>query len=159
MKALLRSRCTNGELLYEQASLGGRLRMIITGAAPTSPAVLGFLRAALGCQVRHTDTYPHTLRQLSHTLAGSGRPLTLNTGFINSSSAGLCCLAMPLSNYAVLFSKVQPIVTGLNHHCVSLTTLPCFQQCLHSFAGVRGVWADGMHSRLHIHHARRLDIR
>ncbi|XP_040005724.1 long-chain-fatty-acid--CoA ligase 6 isoform X2 [Xiphias gladius] len=34
-----------------QASLGGSLRMIITGAAPTSPSVLGFLRAALGCQV------------------------------------------------------------------------------------------------------------
>lgn len=25
--------------------------MIVTGAAPVSPAVLGFLRAALGCQV------------------------------------------------------------------------------------------------------------
>uniref|UniRef100_A0A672QTQ7 Long-chain-fatty-acid--CoA ligase n=1 Tax=Sinocyclocheilus grahami TaxID=75366 RepID=A0A672QTQ7_SINGR len=35
-----------------QASLGGRLRMIITGAAPASATVLDFLRAALGCQVR-----------------------------------------------------------------------------------------------------------
>ncbi|XP_029555628.1 long-chain-fatty-acid--CoA ligase 6 isoform X1 [Salmo trutta] len=34
-----------------QASLGGKLRMIVTGAAPASPTVLGFLRAALGCQV------------------------------------------------------------------------------------------------------------
>uniref|UniRef100_A0A8B9G7C4 Long-chain-fatty-acid--CoA ligase n=1 Tax=Amazona collaria TaxID=241587 RepID=A0A8B9G7C4_9PSIT len=34
-----------------QASLGGCVRMIVTGAAPASPTVLGFLRAALGCQV------------------------------------------------------------------------------------------------------------
>ncbi|XP_023594798.1 long-chain-fatty-acid--CoA ligase 6 isoform X4 [Trichechus manatus latirostris] len=34
-----------------QASLGGCVRMIVTGAAPASPEVLGFLRAALGCQV------------------------------------------------------------------------------------------------------------
>ncbi|XP_043559328.1 long-chain-fatty-acid--CoA ligase 6-like isoform X2 [Chiloscyllium plagiosum] len=34
-----------------QDSLGGKVRMIVTGAAPASPAVLGFLRAALGCQV------------------------------------------------------------------------------------------------------------
>uniref|UniRef100_A0A8C5MT93 Long-chain-fatty-acid--CoA ligase n=1 Tax=Leptobrachium leishanense TaxID=445787 RepID=A0A8C5MT93_9ANUR len=33
-----------------QASLGGKVRLMITGAAPVSPTVLKFLRAALGCQ-------------------------------------------------------------------------------------------------------------
>ncbi|XP_041114758.1 long-chain-fatty-acid--CoA ligase 1-like isoform X2 [Polyodon spathula] len=33
-----------------QASLGGKVRLMITGAAPVSPTVLSFLRAALGCQ-------------------------------------------------------------------------------------------------------------
>ncbi|KAM4595915.1 long-chain-fatty-acid--CoA ligase 1-like, partial [Polymixia lowei] len=33
-----------------QSSLGGRVRLMITGAAPISPTVLTFLRAALGCQ-------------------------------------------------------------------------------------------------------------
>ncbi|XP_026059641.1 long-chain-fatty-acid--CoA ligase 1a isoform X1 [Carassius auratus] len=33
-----------------QASLGGRVRLMITGSAPVSPTVLTFLRAALGCQ-------------------------------------------------------------------------------------------------------------
>uniref|UniRef100_A0A3B4YSQ3 Arachidonate--CoA ligase n=1 Tax=Seriola lalandi dorsalis TaxID=1841481 RepID=A0A3B4YSQ3_SERLL len=33
-----------------QASLGGRVRLMITGAAPISPTVLTFLRAAIGCQ-------------------------------------------------------------------------------------------------------------
>nr|XP_061793516.1 long-chain-fatty-acid--CoA ligase 1-like isoform X2 [Nerophis lumbriciformis] len=33
-----------------QASLGGHVRLMITGAAPISPTVLTFLRAALGCQ-------------------------------------------------------------------------------------------------------------
>lgn len=37
-----------------QESLGGRVRMMITGAAPVSPTILTFLRAALGCQVGHT---------------------------------------------------------------------------------------------------------
>ncbi|NXO74264.1 ACSL1 ligase, partial [Phainopepla nitens] len=33
-----------------QASLGGRVKLMITGAAPVSASVLTFLRAALGCQ-------------------------------------------------------------------------------------------------------------
>ncbi|XP_058496329.1 long-chain-fatty-acid--CoA ligase 1a isoform X1 [Solea solea] len=33
-----------------QASLGGCVRLMITGAAPVSPTILTFLRAALGCQ-------------------------------------------------------------------------------------------------------------
>uniref|UniRef100_A0A8C5EJH1 Long-chain-fatty-acid--CoA ligase n=1 Tax=Gouania willdenowi TaxID=441366 RepID=A0A8C5EJH1_GOUWI len=32
------------------SSLGGHVRLIITGAAPVSPTILTFLRAALGCQ-------------------------------------------------------------------------------------------------------------
>lgn len=35
-----------------QASLGGKVRLMVTGAAPVSATVLTFLRAALGCQVR-----------------------------------------------------------------------------------------------------------
>ncbi|TNN62289.1 Long-chain-fatty-acid--CoA ligase 1 [Liparis tanakae] len=36
--------------MFDKASLGGRVRLIITGAAPVSPTILTFLRAALGCQ-------------------------------------------------------------------------------------------------------------
>ncbi|KAM5300327.1 long-chain-fatty-acid--CoA ligase 6 isoform 6-T6 [Ctenodactylus gundi] len=50
---IIRNNSIWDELFFNkiQASLGGRVRMIVTGAAPASPAVLGFLRAALGCQV------------------------------------------------------------------------------------------------------------
>ncbi|KAI1887196.1 hypothetical protein AGOR_G00203660 [Albula goreensis] len=34
-----------------QESLGGRVRVMVTGAAPISPSVLQFLRACLGCQI------------------------------------------------------------------------------------------------------------
>lgn len=38
-----------------QASLGGRVRLMITGAAPISPTVLTFLRAAISCHVIQTQ--------------------------------------------------------------------------------------------------------
>ncbi|XP_034050388.1 long-chain-fatty-acid--CoA ligase 5-like [Thalassophryne amazonica] len=34
-----------------QASMGGNVRIMVTGAAPISPSVLNFLRAVLGCQI------------------------------------------------------------------------------------------------------------
>ncbi|OXB61997.1 hypothetical protein ASZ78_006704, partial [Callipepla squamata] len=34
-----------------QETMGGKVRIMVTGAAPISPSVLKFLRAALGCQV------------------------------------------------------------------------------------------------------------
>ncbi|XP_069560792.1 long-chain-fatty-acid--CoA ligase 5 [Brachyistius frenatus] len=34
-----------------QESFGGRVRIMVTGAAPIAPPVLNFLRAALGCQI------------------------------------------------------------------------------------------------------------
>ena len=40
-----------------KSSLGGKVRLMITGAAPVSATVLTFLRAALGCQVRRLP--PH----------------------------------------------------------------------------------------------------
>uniref|UniRef100_A0A8C6TQ22 Arachidonate--CoA ligase n=1 Tax=Neogobius melanostomus TaxID=47308 RepID=A0A8C6TQ22_9GOBI len=67
-----------------QASLGGRLRMIITGAAPTSPNVLGFLRAALGCQVYEAYGQTECTAGCTYTTPGDwtsghvGAPLPCN---------------------------------------------------------------------------------
>uniref|UniRef100_UPI0037E9026C long-chain-fatty-acid--CoA ligase 1-like isoform X1 n=1 Tax=Semicossyphus pulcher TaxID=241346 RepID=UPI0037E9026C len=52
MKGIVRKDSIWDRLIFRkvQASLGGRVRLMLTGAAPVSPAVLTFLRAAVGCQ-------------------------------------------------------------------------------------------------------------
>lgn len=52
MKGIVRTDSIWDRLIFRkvQASLGGRVRLMITGAAPISPRVLTFLRAAIGCQ-------------------------------------------------------------------------------------------------------------
>ncbi|XP_034038237.1 long-chain-fatty-acid--CoA ligase 1-like [Thalassophryne amazonica] len=51
MKGIIRRDSVWDHLIFKkvQASLGGRVRLIITGAAPISPSILTFLRAAMGC--------------------------------------------------------------------------------------------------------------
>ncbi|XP_026051228.1 long-chain-fatty-acid--CoA ligase 6-like isoform X1 [Carassius auratus] len=67
-----------------QASLGGRLRMIITGAAPASPTVLDFLRATLGCQVYEAYGQTECTAGCTYTTPGDwtaghvGAPLPCN---------------------------------------------------------------------------------
>lgn len=55
-----------------QASLGGRVRLMITGAAPISPTVLTFLRAAVGCQFYEGYGQTECTAGCSMTLPGDG---------------------------------------------------------------------------------------
>ncbi|XP_066523110.1 long-chain-fatty-acid--CoA ligase 1b [Hoplias malabaricus] len=52
MSGIMRRNSLWDKLIFKkvQASVGGRVRMMMTGAAPVSTHVLTFLRAALGCQ-------------------------------------------------------------------------------------------------------------
>ncbi|KAJ8386585.1 hypothetical protein AAFF_G00169110 [Aldrovandia affinis] len=53
-----------------QESLGGRVRVMVTGAAPISPSVLSFLRACLGCQI--FEAYGQTECTASCTFSAAG---------------------------------------------------------------------------------------
>ncbi|XP_067909008.1 long-chain-fatty-acid--CoA ligase 5 isoform X2 [Heterodontus francisci] len=52
-KGIIRNDSFWDKLIFNevQASMGGHVRLMITGAAPISPSILTFLRAALGCQI------------------------------------------------------------------------------------------------------------
>ncbi|NXB10214.1 ACSL5 ligase, partial [Cnemophilus loriae] len=53
-----------------QENMGGRVRIMVTGAAPISPAVLTFLRATLGCQI--FEAYGQTECSAGSTLSMPG---------------------------------------------------------------------------------------
>ncbi|CAL8305441.1 unnamed protein product [Boreogadus saida] len=67
-----------------QESLGGRVRVLVTGAAPISPAVLTFLRAALGCQIFEGYGQTECAAACTFTMSGDansghvGAPLPCN---------------------------------------------------------------------------------
>ncbi|KAG9338361.1 hypothetical protein JZ751_025920 [Albula glossodonta] len=52
-QGIIRNNSVWDKLIFHkvQESLGGRVRVMVTGAAPISPSVLQFLRACLGCQI------------------------------------------------------------------------------------------------------------
>ncbi|NXE05463.1 ACSL5 ligase, partial [Lophotis ruficrista] len=52
-QGIIRNNSIWDQLIFKrvQETMGGRVRIMVTGAAPISPSVLRFLRAALGCQI------------------------------------------------------------------------------------------------------------
>ncbi|XP_041638347.1 long-chain-fatty-acid--CoA ligase 1-like [Cheilinus undulatus] len=93
-----------------QASLGGRVRLMLTGAAPISPAVLSFLRAAVGCQFYEGYGQTECTAGCSITLPGDwtaghvGAPLPCNAiklvdvsemNYLASNGEGEVCVKGP----------------------------------------------------------------
>uniref|UniRef100_A0A3Q4FY95 Arachidonate--CoA ligase n=1 Tax=Neolamprologus brichardi TaxID=32507 RepID=A0A3Q4FY95_NEOBR len=87
MKGIIRKDSIWDKLIFNrvQASLGGCVRLMITGAAPISPAVLTFLRAALGCQFYEGYGQTECTAGCTVTMPGDctaghvGAPLPCNT--------------------------------------------------------------------------------
>lgn len=93
-----------------QASLGGRVRLMLTGAAPISPTVLTFLRAAIGCQV--TQTRSSWLEPLFLCLSFTSFSITFLGNFCSALQQVICRNA-----------AICPVI--------SLSTLLCSQSVQH----------------------------
>ncbi|XP_049897983.1 long-chain-fatty-acid--CoA ligase 1-like isoform X2 [Epinephelus moara] len=94
-----------------QASLGGRVRLILTGAAPISPAVLTFLRAAMGCQFYEGYGQTECTAGCTMTMPGEwaaghvGAPLPCNS---------LKVVDVPEMNYLAANGEGEVCVKGPN---------------------------------------------
>lgn len=84
--------------------------MIITGAAPTSPSVLGFIRAALGCQVSHTHTHTHEYKheKLVHE---QKMPLFHKTALVCHRTYPVAMITSFLMRKGLLLSLSLPFLT------------------------------------------------
>uniref|UniRef100_A0A8C9ZQF2 Arachidonate--CoA ligase n=1 Tax=Sander lucioperca TaxID=283035 RepID=A0A8C9ZQF2_SANLU len=94
-----------------QASLGGRVRLMLTGAAPISPAVLTFLRAAVGCQFYEGYGQTECTAGCTMTMPGEwnaghvGAPLPCNS---------LKLVDVPEMNYLAANGEGEVCVKGPN---------------------------------------------
>nr|XP_043896901.1 long-chain-fatty-acid--CoA ligase 1-like [Solea senegalensis]XP_043896902.1 long-chain-fatty-acid--CoA ligase 1-like [Solea senegalensis]XP_043896903.1 long-chain-fatty-acid--CoA ligase 1-like [Solea senegalensis] len=94
-----------------QASLGGRIRVMITGAAPISPTVLTFLRAAIGCQFYEGYGQTECTSGCTMTTPGDwsaghvGAPLPCNS---------IKLVDVPEMNYLAINGEGEVCVKGTN---------------------------------------------
>ncbi|NWH17556.1 long-chain-fatty-acid--CoA ligase 5 [Grus americana] len=93
-----------------QETMGGRVRIMVTGAAPISPSVLTFLRAALGCQIFEAYGQTECSAGCTFSMPGDwttghvGAPLACNIiklddveemNYYSSNSEGEVCIKGP----------------------------------------------------------------
>ncbi|KAM9357149.1 long-chain-fatty-acid--CoA ligase 1-like [Symphorus nematophorus] len=113
MKGIVRRDSIWDRLIFRkvQASLGGRVRLMITGAAPISPTVLTFLRAAVGCQFYEGYGQTECTAGCTLTVPGDwsaghvGAPLPCNS---------LKLVDVPEMNYLAVNGEGEVCVKGPN---------------------------------------------
>ncbi|XP_029297555.1 long-chain-fatty-acid--CoA ligase 1-like isoform X2 [Cottoperca gobio] len=113
MKGIVRTDSIWDRLIFRkvQASLGGRVRLMLTGAAPVSPTVLTFLRAAIGCQFYEGYGQTECTAGCSMTMPGEwnaghvGAPLPCNSVKV---------VDVPEMNYLAINGEGEVCVKGPN---------------------------------------------
>ncbi|GLD74432.1 long-chain-fatty-acid--CoA ligase 1-like isoform X2 [Lates japonicus] len=113
MKGIVRRDSIWDRLIFRkvQASLGGCVRLMVTGAAPISPTVLTFLRAAIGCQFHEGYGQTECTAGCTMTMPGDwsaghvGAPLPCNS---------VKLVDVPEMNYLAVNGEGEVCVKGTN---------------------------------------------
>uniref|UniRef100_A0A4W6G4C4 Long-chain-fatty-acid--CoA ligase n=1 Tax=Lates calcarifer TaxID=8187 RepID=A0A4W6G4C4_LATCA len=113
MKGIVRRDSIWDRLIFRkvQASLGGCVRLMVTGAAPISPTVLTFLRAAIGCQFYEGYGQTECTAGCTMTMPGDwsaghvGAPLPCNS---------VKLVDVPEMNYLAVNGEGEVCVKGTN---------------------------------------------